>query len=225
MLGKTDAELFPAEEADRLTQIKARVLVDRRWFAAGNFPRRRAGEKHFYDLTVEPVRDALGQITGITGAAMEVTERKRLEEEILQISEMEQRRIGQDLHDGICQHLAGIELKSQSLAEIAGEESQGPGGPGRSKSPRHVRDVIAQTRSLARGLSPFILEAEGWVSALAGIGRAHARNCSMSSVNFQSDGAGVDCRPGRGHPSLSHRPGSGRPTPSNTAKPARLKSV
>ncbi len=27
MLGKTDAELFPAEEADRLTQIKARVLM------------------------------------------------------------------------------------------------------------------------------------------------------------------------------------------------------
>ena len=77
-----------------------------------------AGRKHFYDLTVEPVRDALGRITGITGAAMEVTERKRLEGEILRISEMEQRRIGQDLHDGICQHLAGIELKSQSLAEI-----------------------------------------------------------------------------------------------------------
>src|ERR1039458_832967 len=116
MLGRTDGELFAAEEADRLTQIKARVLLTGTGLRQ-EISRTAGGEKHFYDLTVEPVRDGLGQITGITGAAMEVTERKRLEEEILQISEMEQRRIGQDLHDGICQHLAGIELKSQSLAQ------------------------------------------------------------------------------------------------------------
>jgi PAS domain S-box-containing protein len=167
MLGKTDAELFPAEEADRLTQIKARVLM------AGTGLRQEVslaanGEKHFYDLTVEPVRDAAGRITGITGAAMEVTERKRLEEEILNISEMEQRRIGQDLHDGICQHLAGIELKSQSLAEILEKKARGQAAQA-VQIAGHVRDVIAQARSLARGLSPFILEAEGCASALKGL--------------------------------------------------------
>jgi two-component system, NarL family, sensor histidine kinase UhpB len=164
MLGKTDAELFPAEEADRLTQIKARVLM------TGTNLRQEVsltsnGQKHFYDLTVEAVRDHDGRITGITGAAMEVTERKRLEEEILHIGEMEQRRIGQDLHDGICQLLTGIELKSQSLADSLGKKAKGPAALAEQIA-GHVRDVIAQTRSLARGLSPFILESEGLLSAL-----------------------------------------------------------
>jgi PAS domain S-box-containing protein len=162
MLGRTDAELFPAKEAERLTRIKSRVLTTgaglRREIsiAAG-------GRKHFYDLTVEPVRDAPGRITGITGAAMDVTERKRLEEEIVLISEMEQSRIGQDLHDGICQHLAGIELKSQSLAETLKSKSQAAQA---GQIARHLRDVIAQTRSLARGLSPFVIESESLLTAL-----------------------------------------------------------
>ncbi len=164
MLGQTDTELAPAEEADRLTQIKARVLVT----GAGlrqEFSRLVSGKVHFYDLTVEPVRDPSGKITGITGAAMEVSERKRLEKEILHISEMEQRRIGQDLHDGICQHLAGIELKSESLAQTLEKKSK-PQAAQAGEIARHVRDVLAQTRSLARGLSPFIIESEGLISAL-----------------------------------------------------------
>ncbi|MGP8198241.1 MAG: response regulator [Limisphaerales bacterium] len=184
MLGKTDAELFPAEEADRLTQIKARVLM------TGTGLRQEVslaanGEKHFYDLTVEPVRDPAGRIAGITGAAMEVTERKRLEEEILHISEMEQRRIGQDLHDGICQHLAGIELKSQSLAEILEKKARGLAAQA-VQIAGHVRDVIAQTRSLARGLSPFILEAEGCASALRELAASTEKlfnvKCSFQAV-------------------------------------------
>ena len=185
MLARTDAELFSAEEADRLTQIKARVLMTgaglrQEVCLAAN------GQKHYYDLTVEPVRDDAGRMTGITGAAMEVTGRKRLEEEILQISEMEQRRIGQDLHDGICQHLAAIELKSQSLADSLGKKARTHAAQAEEIA-RHVRDVIGQTRSLARGLSPFILETEGLVSALrelaAGTERLFGAKCQ-----FQTDG-------------------------------------
>ena len=185
MLGKTDADLFPPEESDRLTQIKARVLMTGTGLrqevslAAG-------GRKHYYDLTVEPVRDAAGRIAGITGAAMEVTERKRLEEEILHISEMEQRRIGQDLHDGICQELAGIELKSQSLAETLEKKAKGPAAQA-GQIARHVRDVLAQTRSLARGLSPFILQAEGCASALQELA-AHTEKLFNVKCTFKTDG-------------------------------------
>jgi hypothetical protein len=185
MLGKRDGELFPAEEAERLTQIKGRVLK------AGTGLRQEVswtanGRKHFYDLTVEPVRDGLGRITGITGAAMEVTERKRLEGEILHISEMEQRRIGQDLHDGICQHLAAIELRSQSLAEILQKKAKGQAAQAEQIA-RQVREVIGQTRSLARGLSPFILETEGWVSALEELA-AHTETLFNVKCHFQTDG-------------------------------------
>jgi signal transduction histidine kinase len=117
---------------------------------------------------------------------MEVTERKRLEEEILQISEMEQRRIGQDLHDGICQHLAGIELKSQSLAQALEKKAKGQAAQAEQIA-RHVRDVIGQTRSLARGLSPFILEAEGWVPALKELA-ARTEELFNVKCHFHNDG-------------------------------------
>lgn len=184
MLGKTDSELFDGEVADRLTQIKARVLLTGRGLRQ-EISRTAGGERHFYDLTVEPVRDGEGQITGITGAAMEVTERKRLEEQILQISEMEQRRIGQDLHDGICQHLAGIELKSQSLAQTLEKKAKGPAAQAEQIA-RHVREVIGQARSLARGLSPFIVEAEGWVPALRELA-AHTEELFGVKCSFRND--------------------------------------
>ncbi|MGA3178875.1 MAG: response regulator [Verrucomicrobiota bacterium] len=163
-IGKTDEQIFPAEEADRLRQIKARAL------ATGTGLRQEVsctlgGSRHFFDLTVELVRNPAGEITGITCAAMDISGRKRLEQEVLHISEMEQRRIGQDLHDGVCQRLAGIEMKCHVLAENLQGKAKSQAAQARQIA-GHVRDVIAQTRSLARGLSPVVLESEGLASAL-----------------------------------------------------------
>ncbi|MBA4149151.1 MAG: response regulator [Verrucomicrobia bacterium] len=163
VIGKTDEELFKLEEADRLTQLKMRVL------ATGSAVRQEVNctigdETRIYDLTVEPLREN-GRITGVTCAGMDITEHKRLEREVLQISEMEQRRIGQDLHDGICQHLTGIELLSGVLGQNLEKISE-PHARQAEKIAEHVRDVIGQTRSLARGLSPVVLESEGLMAAL-----------------------------------------------------------
>src|SRR2546425_636725 len=59
-----------------------------------------------------------------TGFVHDITERKRLEKEVLDISELERRRIGQDLHDGLCQQLAGIELMSQVLEQNLSKKSK-----------------------------------------------------------------------------------------------------
>ncbi|MDP2244239.1 chemotaxis protein CheB [Pseudomonas sp.] len=72
-LGKTDAELLPAEAAANLTAIKRQVLE------RGEGTRRRVnaniyGEPIPCDMTVEPLRDDAGAIIGITGAVVEVTE-------------------------------------------------------------------------------------------------------------------------------------------------------
>lgn len=97
--------------------------------------------------------------------AHDVTERKELERGILEISEREQRRIGQDLHDGLGQHLAGLELMSQVLEQnLAGKHKKE--ALRAREIGRHVRAAISQTRSLARGLSPVALESEGLMSAL-----------------------------------------------------------
>lgn len=125
--------------------------------------RRKNGAVFPMDLSVSEVRLANRRL--FTGFVRDITERKRLEKEILETSEREQRRIGQDLHDGLCQQLAGIELKSQvleqNLAAKSTSDAKRAGEIG-----RHVRDAIGHTRSLARGLAPVTLESEGLMSAL-----------------------------------------------------------
>lgn len=115
------------------------------------------------DLSVSEVRLAKGRL--FTGFVRDITERKRLEKEILDISDREQRRIGHDLHDGLCQQLAGIELLSQVLEQQLADRSN-PAAAKAGEIAKNVREAISHTRSLARGLSPVTLESEGLTAAL-----------------------------------------------------------
>jgi PAS domain S-box-containing protein len=112
-----------------------------------------------------PVEDKQGRNTHWLIIFRDITERRRLEREILEISDQERRRIGQDLHDGLCQHLAGIELMSQVLHQKLAARSKADANRA-SEIARHVREAISQTRSLARGLAPVTLESEGLASAI-----------------------------------------------------------
>ncbi|HWQ92783.1 MAG TPA: PAS domain S-box protein [Clostridia bacterium] len=114
---------------------------------------------------VGPVKDKEGRITHWLVIFRDITERKRLEREILQISDRERQRIGQDLHDGLSQHLVGIELMSQVLEQkLAARHKTAAGQVG--EIAKHVREAITQARALARGLAPVTLESEGLGSAL-----------------------------------------------------------
>jgi two-component system CheB/CheR fusion protein len=128
------------------------------------FARKKDGTLFPMDLSVSEVRLSDRRI--FTGFVRDITERKRLEKEILEISEREQRRIGQDLHDGLCQHLAGIEMLAQVLAQKLAKKSK-DGSARAVEIAKAVRESIGQTRLLARGLSPVTLESEGLMSALA----------------------------------------------------------
>src|SRR5579859_1447960 len=114
---------------------------------------------------VGPVQDKQGKHTHWLIIFRDITERRRLEKEILEISDKERRRLGQDLHDGLCQHLAGIELMSQVLHQKLLTRSKAEANRA-SEIARYVREAISQTRSLARGLAPVTLESEGLASAL-----------------------------------------------------------
>lgn len=101
----------------------------------------------------------------VEGIARDITERKRLEREILEISNREQRRIGHDLHDGICQLLAGIAFMSENLADVLDEKRVLESSQAERISVL-INNAISQTRSVARGLFPVRLEENGLASAL-----------------------------------------------------------
>jgi PAS domain S-box-containing protein len=95
----------------------------------------------------------------------DITERRQLEQEVCEISAREQRRIGQELHDDLCQWLTGTEFLSFTLAkQLAGdcpEYSQRA-----QKIAENIRQALARARTLARGLTPGIIHSEGLAGAL-----------------------------------------------------------
>jgi len=91
----------------------------------------------------------------------EKKERAQLEREILLISEREKRRIGQDLHDGLCQELAAAAFFLKAIAR------KDPGkGEEVIKAAKIVNDNVGLARDLARGLHPIELSAAGLTNAL-----------------------------------------------------------
>jgi PAS domain S-box-containing protein len=112
-----------------------------------------------------PIRDETGRVYRIAGIAEDITDRKRLEREILEISDQEQRRIGQDLHDSLCQHLAGTAFASRALQEKLTVKFS-PEASAAAQIAEYVNQAIAQARNLARGLSPVELERAGLPAAL-----------------------------------------------------------
>ncbi len=101
-------------------------------------------------------------------AANDITERERLEKQILEISEEERERIGQDLHDGLCQFLSGIKFKT-TLLEQKLQARKVPEAQAAGAIESLLNTAIDQARILARGLHPVELEARGLMSALHGL--------------------------------------------------------
>lgn len=124
---------------------------------------RKDGSVFPMDLSVGEGRLANGKL--FTGIVRDITERKRMEKDILEISDREQQRIGQDLHDDLCQSLAGIELMSELLQEKLAATSN-PESVQAARIAEHVQRAIEQTRMVARGLSPLETEATGLMAAL-----------------------------------------------------------
>ena len=123
-----------------------------------------AGQRIRLEISTRVVGRA-GKQMEVEGVARDITERKRLEREILEISSREQRRIGHDLHDGVCQQLAAIAYRVDILAD----QLQEKGMTESSEAERVgglVNEAINQTRGVARGLFPISLEENGLVSAL-----------------------------------------------------------
>ena len=72
-LGKTPFDLFGPEEAERMAEVRRRVL-DTGVGVRHDVEITDAGKKHFFDTTIEPLLNSSGAVIGITAASMDVTE-------------------------------------------------------------------------------------------------------------------------------------------------------
>jgi len=104
----------------------------------------------------------------------DVTEQKRLQREILEISNREQERLGHELHDGLAQQLMGVALLCKVLQKQLERKSL-PEAEQASQIEKLVEDALSQTRGLARGLAPVEIDAGGLEAALEDLARRMER--------------------------------------------------
>jgi PAS domain S-box-containing protein len=142
-----------------------------------------AGQRFKLELNTRMIEQNGRQIE-VEGIGRDVTERKRLEREILEISNQEQRRIGHDLHDGVCQQLAAIAYRSHVLARRLQEKGLSESADAETLGDL-INDSLVQTRGVARGLFPVRLEENGLVSAVEELAAStrslYAIECAFST--------------------------------------------
>src|SRR5208283_3596388 len=121
------------------------------------------GHEFPVEISLSPLETEEGVL--VSSAIRDITERKHMEKTILEISAREQRRIGQDLHDGLGQHLTGIAFMSKVQEQRLAEKSL-PEAAEAARIVGLVNEAINTTRELAHGLLPVISDAHDLMSAL-----------------------------------------------------------
>jgi signal transduction histidine kinase len=136
-------------------------------------------------LTATSLKDENGKSFAVTTTERDITERRHLEKEILDITEREREFIGQEMHDGMGQVLTGIAVKCKGLAlKLKGKSSEVMKDA--LVISKLANDAIAQTRDLAKMLYPVDIETGGLVSALKTLAASTEENMAVT-CRFQYD--------------------------------------
>ena len=119
------------------------------------------------EFTGEVIAEAIGLASGQKWllVVQDVSERKQLEREVLDIANRERHRLGTDLHDGLGQELTGVALMLRSVSTRLGLDAPAA-VPQIDGIVGLVNHAIESTRAMARGLAPVTIDQGGLGSAL-----------------------------------------------------------
>ncbi len=186
ILGKPMALLMPSGHSSRGTRFD-HMLFNRASPSDGKTHELRGIRKDGREFPVELslLTWKFGGQPFFTTIMRDITERKRLQKEILEISGREQQRIGQDLHDGICQDLTAITLLTKVLEKKLLEKSLSEANDAEEIT-KFIAQALVKTKLLAKGLLPVEFGSQGLMAALRELAfNTHNLtevSCSMSST-------------------------------------------
>lgn len=124
------------------------------------------------------IRSPDGTITGHVRVDKDITERKQLEQALVEAAEREQRKFGHELHDGLGQRLTGLEMLSHLLAEDMSKHAKVLANQARRLN-AELRETVTEARLIAHGLAPVPLEGDG---LMLGLRELAVRTCRHKGV-------------------------------------------
>lgn len=167
LVGRNISMLMPAPHARHHDAYIQRYLKTGRARIVGIgrevVGQRKDGSTFPMDLAVSELR--LGRRRMFTGIIRDITERKRAEQAIANVSEEERRRFGRELHDGLGQQLTGVALLAKALQgklQASGHAASADAADIADLTSRVLNDV----KRHAHGLYPVELERGGLTGAL-----------------------------------------------------------
>lgn len=161
-LGRASHELLATEFPVSHSELLDALQLKNEW-AGELIHRHREGHRLMIESRMSLARNENDAL--VLEVNRDITQRKELEREVLEVVAQEQHRIGQELHDGVNQELFALNLVSTAmslrLAKVDSTEEKHA-----SKITDGLTRVQRQIRALARGLVPVELDPEGLHAAL-----------------------------------------------------------
>jgi PAS domain S-box-containing protein len=146
--------------------------------------RHRDGSYRWFQRNARPVA---GQPL-VYAVARDVTRQKWLEREIVEIADRERESLGRELHDGLCQTLAGISALSTTLARALAARSDLTSAEAATEITKLLNEAIDEARNMARGTGPLGLAQLGLVAAFKSLALTVEHQFRVSCT-FECDGS------------------------------------
>lgn len=164
IIGKTDFELFPHDDAEMYVSGDAAVVAtgepeDAEWEVLGKDGRR------WFQVLKSSVCDPKGDSIGILCAARDITHFRHIENMLMDASEREQRRLAEELHDGLCQDLKSLEIEA-ALLEDTVAESGNSAAEQAAQMGKRINEAVRKAYSIVRGMMPAGLDEEGFATTI-----------------------------------------------------------
>ncbi len=173
-IGKHITLIVPSDRLDEETMIIGRLRRGERIDHFETIRQRKDGTRLNISLTISPVKDAKGVVIGASKVARDITERKAVEEarketelaaRLLQLQDVERRRIARELHDGVGQLLVAIGM---NIAEVSTEKDKLTATTAKRVEENNllVEQASSEIRTISYLLHPPLLDEVGLASAL-----------------------------------------------------------
>jgi PAS domain S-box-containing protein len=179
LVGKTIFEITHPEDLPESKRLFHRIVRKAEPYQLEKRYRRKDGSTLWVSVSASPLRDVEGKTQSAVSVVLDIGDQKKaqailedrargLEGEILAISDREQRRLGQELHDSLCQHLTAIAFMARSVA-LRLKKHRVIEVEHIDKIAELINDGVTEARTIARGLHPVEMEPPGLVTALAAL--------------------------------------------------------